>query len=138
VDSPFGGFISGWYSGTDLSRQKSASIENDAGKSMPLWVQDYYDPESPEDKWAEVKDLLEATAQADRHPLVINHVSGYVGKLPNYRKNACFVNAEAVSYIKHSHTPAGIVMMDFAGTNNSRGTKVQGEDLVRALIENNN
>ena len=67
-----------------------------------------------------------------------NHVSGYVGKLPNYRKNANFVNAEAVSYIKHSYTPTGIVMMDFAGTNTSRGATVHGEDLVRALIENNN
>ena len=136
-DGPFGGYISGWYSGTDLERQQAATIENAAGATFPIWVQDWYDPDDAESKWAEVQDMLDATAMATRRPLVINHVSGYYGRLPNYRKNANAINAKAVAYIRRNHTPAGVVMMDFAGTDTSRGTTVHGEDLVQALIDNN-
>lgn len=134
---PFGGFISGWYSGTELSPQQSARIEGGSGASFPLWVQDYYDPAGAEEKWTAVRDMLEATASADARPLVINHVSGYAGKLPDYRKNACVINARAAAFLKRSHAPAGIVMMDFAGVNTSRGVAVHGEDLVQAVIDNN-
>ena len=133
----FGGFISGWYSGTELSPQQSARIEGASGASFPLWVQDYYDPAGAEEKWTAVRDMLEATASADARPLVINHVSGYAGKLPDYRKNACVINARAAAFLKRSHAPAGIVMMDFAGVNTSRGVAVHGEDLVQAVIDNN-
>lgn len=136
-DGPYGGYISGWHFGTDLSQQQGASIQNAEGARFPLWVQDYYDPEGAEDKWAAVKNMLDATATAEHRPLVINHASGYVGKLPNYRKNANAINAEVVSYIKLNHTPVGIVMMDFAGTNTSHCVKVFGEDLVGAIMGNN-
>lgn len=72
----------------------------------------------------------------DIRPPVINHASGYVGKLPNYRKNANAINA-AAEYIRKNHTPAGIVMMAFAGAETSRGVSVYGAELVRVLVENN-
>lgn len=39
--------------------------------------------------------------------------------------------------IKARHAPAGIVMMDFAGENRTRGISVGGDVLVQALIEKN-
>ena len=151
---PFGGYIAGWYSGTDLTRQQAATLEDGAGEISPLWVQDYYDPEGADDKWKEVRAMLEATAAAEAtagasapgaapaapagpRPLVINHASGYVGKLPNYRKNANAINSAAAEYIRKNHRPAGIVMMDFAGAETSRGVSVYGAELVRVLVENN-
>lgn len=134
---PFGGYIAGWYSGTDLTRQQAATIEDGAGKITPLWVQDYYDPEGADDKWKAVRAMLDATAGAGPGPLVINHTSAYFGNLPNYRKNANAINAAAAEYIRKNHRPAGIVMMDFAGAETSRGVSVYGAELVRALVENN-
>ena len=136
-DGPFGGYISGWYSGTELSKQQSVVIENAAGTFFPLWVQDYYKPTGADDKWEEVREMMDATANASPRPLVVNHVSGYVGKLPDYRKNASDINARAAVHLRQNHAPAGIVMMDFAGTDTSRGIAVKGKELVHVLIENN-
>ena len=87
---------------------------------------------------AAVEGLLDAMASAgDDCPLVINHTSGYLGNLPDYRDNARNINAPAADYIKARHAPAGIVMMDFAGENRTRGISVGGDVLVQALIENN-
>ena len=135
---PIGGYIRGWTSGVDIASQKGASIIDKDGNASPLWVQDYYDPEGKDDKWSEVKDMLDAAASASEpFPLIINHVSGYVGSLPDYRSNARDINALAADYIRESGSPAGIVMMDFAGVSRSRGVKLGGDILVNALIDNN-
>ena len=135
---PMGGYIRNWSSGSQLSAQKGASIVGAEGESSPLWVQDYYHPEGEDDKWAAVAGLLDAMASAgDSCPLVINHTSGYLGNLPDYRANARNINARAAEYIASRHTPAGIVMMDFAGESRTRGVSVGGDVLVQALIENN-
>lgn len=106
--------------------------------TSPFWVQDYYHPDGKDDKWREVKEMLDNTAAAaEPYPLVINHASGYVGSLPDYRSNARDINALAAEYIQESGSPAGIVMMDFAGVARSRGVKVCGDILVKAIIGNN-
>ena len=135
---PMGANIKGWTSGKDLSAQKSAILVGVDGVESPFWVQDYYDPEGTDDKWEEVKDMLDATAYAaEPYPLVVNHVSGYVGNLPDYRTNAKNINSKAAAYIRESGKPAGIVMMDFAGVDRSNGKSVGGATLVKAIIENN-
>lgn len=132
---PIGAYIRGWTSGTDLSAQQSAVLVGEDGEESPFWVQDYYDPEGADDKWEEVKDMLDATASAtEPYPLVINHVSGYVGKLPDYRTNARNISAKAADYILESRAPAGIVMMDFAGVDRSGGKNVGGKALLEAII----
>jgi hypothetical protein len=133
-----GGYILDWSSSDKLDSQKSASITDVDGNSSPLWVQDYYHPEGKEDKWAAVKGLLDASASAgDSGPLVINHTSGYLGGLPDYRANAKNINLQAADYISSRRIPAGIVMMDFAGESRSKGVSVGGDKLVSMLIENN-
>jgi hypothetical protein len=135
---PVGGYLRGWSHSDRLDSQKSAFITDADGNSSPLWVQDYYHPEGIEDKWAAVKGLLDATASAgDKGPLVINHTSGYLGSLPDYRANAKNINAQAAEYLSSRHVPAGIVLMDFAGESRSKGVSVGGDQLVRMLIDNN-
>lgn len=135
---PIGGYLQGWTSGDDASAQRNARVVDGAGGAHPFWVQDYYNPDGADDKWAEVREMLDAAAAADEpRPLVINHVSGYLGKLPNYRGNARNVNARTAEYLKSLGGPAGIVMMDFAGVDRSGGTEVNGRALVAAIIGNN-
>ena len=135
---PIGAYIRGWTSGTDLSVQMNAVLVGEDGVESPFWVQDYYDPEGADDKWEEVKDMLDATASAtEPYPLVVNHVSGYVGNLPDYRTNAKNINAKAADYIRESGAPAGIIMMDFAGVDRSNGKSVGGKTLLKAIIANN-
>lgn len=135
---PVGAYINGWTSGDDIRSQMAAGIVGKDGISSPLWVQDYYHPQGKNDKWQEVKELLGAMESAtEPYPLVINHASGYVGSLPDYRTNARDINSTLALYIKETRKPAGIVMMDFAGVGTSKGVTVSGDALVQALIENN-
>lgn len=138
TDGPMGGYLRNWTSSSELQAQKSASVEDAEGKVSLLWVQDYYHPEGKDDKWAAVSGLLRAIASAnDNFPLVINHASGYLGTLPDYRGNAKNINALMADYIATHRTPAGIVMMDFAGVSRTKGVSVGGDILVQALIDNN-
>lgn len=132
------GNIRDWSFSEQLSSQQGASIVERNGNAYPLWVQDYYHPNGAEDKWAAVKGLLDASASAgDARPLVINHASAYIGKLPDYRTNARDINARTADYLSLRRAPVGIVMMDFAGVDRSNGVSVGGAKLVNALIENN-
>lgn len=137
ADGPFGGYLRGWTSSPDADRQHSAYILDASGAQSPCWVQDYYDPEGEEDKWEEIRDMLDAAAKAIEEPLIINHTSGYLGKLPNYRDNARNVNARTAEYIQNHDSPTGIIMMDFAGIDRSSGTTVNGKMLLDAVIANN-
>ena len=135
---PLGGYIRNWSSGGELSAQTGASVVDAEGETSPLWVQDYYHPEGMDDKWAAVAGLFDAMESAgDTCPLVINHASGYLGSLPDYRGNARNINIQATRHILSRRAPAGIVMMDFAGVNRTRGVYVGGDVLVQALIEKN-
>ena len=132
---PVGGYVEGWSHGKELLDQQAASIIGPDGVKGPLWVQDYYDPDDVETKWDAVRHLLDATAAS--RPLVINHTSGYLGNLPNYRKLAREINPLAAEHIRQLSAPVGIIMTDFAGVDTSKGIRVCGRELVRAVIENN-
>ena len=135
---PIGGYLHGWTSGDNPSVQRGAHVVDETGSEHPFWVQDYYHPDGTEDKWAGIRDMLDATVAAEEpRPLVINHASGYVGKLPDYRTNARNVNAKTADYIRGLSGPVGIVMMDFAGVDRSGGTEVGGKKLVEAVIRHN-
>ena len=138
LNGPFGGYIKGWTSSGDLQAQKGVRIEGEDGVESPLWVQDYYHPNGANDKWQQVQGMLDATASpSGPYPLVINHTSGYLSDLPDYRSNARNINSKAADYISQKGTPAGLVMMDFAGVDRSGGKEVAGLKLVNALIKNN-
>lgn len=135
---PIGGYLQGWTSSNDFVAQCRANVVDENGDKSPFRVQDYYHPEGADDKWDEIREMLDATATADEpRPLAINHASGYLGSLPNYRGNAENVNAKTAEYIKGLDGPVGIILMDFAGVNRSGGTNVGGKTLVEAVIGRN-
>ena len=135
---PIGGYIEGWTSGSDLASQKGSSILDGNGERSPFWVQDFYAPEGAQDKWEMIRRMLEAAAGADEpYPLVVNHTSGYLGSLPDYRANARNVNERTAEYLRTHSGPAGIVMMDFAGVDKSGSTAVGGKTLVEAVYGRN-
>lgn len=55
-----------------------------------------------------------------------------------YRANAARTHAVLFKFLRKQETaPAGIVWMDFAGTDRSHGYATRGKELVRRLIEGN-
>ena len=139
---PYGGYIKDWNHGADIGGQKKSSIMvRGAEAYFPVWIQDYYDPATVEDKWVIVKTMLDATtaaADSDTPPLVINHASGYIGgNLPDYRSNARSTNAKIADYLATSSAPVGIIMMDYAGAAKSSGVSVYGDVLLDAIIKHN-
>lgn len=135
---PVGAYVEGWSHSEELPDQQAASIIGPDGVNGRLWVQDYYDPDDVETKWDAVMHLLDATAASPSpHPLVINHASSYLGNLPNYRKLAREINPLAAEHIRQLSAPVGIIMTDFAGVDTSKGIRVSGRELVRAVVENN-
>lgn len=139
-DGPIGGYVRNIIDKTaDLTEQQSAWINGPLYKKQALWCQDYYAPSSKSDKWAEIKDMFDATAAATApYPLVMNNTSGYIGALiPNYVQNAVNVNGDAATYIATLSGPTGIVMMDFAGVDSYSGSNVSGAKLVDAIINHN-
>lgn len=139
-NGPIGGYVRNIIDKTaDLAEQQSAFINGPLYKKQPMWCQDYYAPSCKSDKWAEIKDMFDATVAASQpYPFVMNNTSGYTGSLiPNYVKNAANVNGDAAEYIATLSGPTGIVMMDFAGVDQYSGSNVNGAKLVNAIIAHN-
>ena len=137
LNGPIGGQINSWSSSTVLLQQQSATVQGENSVTWPLWVQDHYNPKGADDKWEQVQRMFDLAAECEEepYPLVINHTSGYLGDLPDYRSNARNINARAAQYVLSNSATAGIVMMDFAGVDRSGGKDVGGRTLVEALIE---
>lgn len=135
-DEQYGAYIKGWTSGTDLEKQKSATVGEGS-----LWVQDYYDPDGAEDKLDAIGKMLSAfSSNEERGIWCINHTSGYVpGVLnaPDYAANAENVNGKTAEWIEALSGSAGIIMMDFAGSDWYNNYSVSGDTLLTAVISHN-
>lgn len=136
--------------GFNKKNNKIGTSETDPSKYETLWVQDKDNPDGKDDKRAALKEYFDDFSNAaDGNPnceiWCFNHTSGYIGSPPfpiNYPDNAENVNGWAADYIKDSiKGPAGIVMMDFAGTHTRKRFNtdytVYGDTLVNATIEHN-
>lgn len=136
ADEPIGGYVHNWYSGTDIERQKSASIEE-----TPLWVQDYYDPEGMDDKLSAVRNLLvDFAANSEPGIWCFNHTSGYTPGIfgaPDYGENASNINSKTAEIIESLSGSTGIVMMDFAGASKYKSYNVYGDKLLVSIINHN-
>ena len=131
-----GARLRGWTSSDEIERQKSATIGDGV-----LWVQDYYDPDGADDKMDAIKGLMSSFA-ANTVPDIwcINHASGYNSAIfgaPNYGSNAENVNKATAEYIRTLKGSVGFVLMDFAGAKHYKSFDVGGDELVRAVIEQN-
>lgn len=135
-NGPIGAYVTGWYSGKDIRKQKSAKINDGA-----LWVQDFYDPDGKDEKLQAIKTMLdEFAAGTAPGTWCINHTSGYtpgIFKAPDYGENAQNVNGQTADWIDGLNGSAGIVLMDFAGSSRYRSYQVYGDRLLKALIDHN-
>lgn len=148
-ESPYAGFISGWSHSADFASQKNASITS-AQYSGRLYVQDFYectDSGADETKMAAVKEMYKFSATlcqpgAPANVWVVNHTSGYTKSASSdgnrnlaAKANSALIDCLADASI--SAGPTGIVLMDFAGVDESNKYAVNGLALVNAIISHN-
>ena len=104
-----------------------------------LKVQDYYHVTSNSTKTDYIQSMLEESMNIHcPNRMYINHTAGYsdtFGITSSYRSNAQNTNPFTTNYLNSHSGPAGIIMMDFAGSNSD---STGGLDLVNAVINNNN
>lgn len=154
-NGPVGAYVRDWDDYPVYSADEHAVAVNRSGKSFELRVQDHYGPDGKADKLAAIYDLMDHAA---RRPVwTINHTSGYISGSISYGENAQNVNSEVAEHIRDLDGHAGIVVMDFAGTDSFKGPylydrepswsyngevnhvnwKVSGAELVDAIIRKN-
>ena len=149
---PLGGFVTGWSSDKDFANQQGGTITGSDGNSCPLWMQDYYQPNSDrEGKERAIRLMLDAAMERDltgnQPAWVMNYTAGNTQVLfsDGYRENAVYAHQVVLDYLAdETHTGStGIVFMDFAGVDQSKSCDgsttydVKGKQLLQALINQN-
>lgn len=144
----YGTMASGWAHGTDLP----VVTLKGAGGVVSMLLQDFYDTslkDGLEAKKTAVRRLYECKLLSSQYPQwTINHTSGYalnmnhngiegISTSQGYRYNASTINNYLANLITDMPHDAGIVMMDFAATDDSDGWNVSGLRLTRAIIDSN-
>ena len=152
ADIPLGGFITGWSSDKDFANQQGGTITGPDGSNCPLWMQDYYEPNSDrEGKDNAIRLMLDAAMgrnlTTQQPAWVMNYTAGNTQSFlsDGYRENAVYAHQVVLDYLKdETHTGStGIVFMDFAGVEQSKSAsgddmfEVKGLQLVQALIAQN-
>lgn len=151
-----GGFFSGWTGSDNWERQTRCRITSKADSYVPCYVQDYWEACSPETQQTKLDVIWRMLDFSTQHASTsssdaiwfFNMASAYAkadtlfgesfALSDGYRLNATRTNAAVIDYLKtHKPGPTGILMADYAGVNKSRGFKVRGKELVRAVIANN-
>ncbi len=148
AEKPLGAYCEGWTSALALETQKQGKLKG-ADSEGPLWVQDYWENITRENKDAALVRMLEAAAARDmkaaKPAWVINFPSAYIDGpfSDNYRKNAESANALAIKWLNEHKGSVGIIYMDFAGVDKStsfdksKEYQVMGMKLVDSVIRQN-
>lgn len=137
-----GGFISGWSHSANYTDQTKGTITAKS-ISVPCYVQDFYDVSADgatATKSAAITTMLSFYSVRNNNNRLwcINHTSGYTeSSSDGYRQNASIQNKVVIDYLTETAGPTGIIMMDYAGTDSSKGIDVHGMELVQAIIDNN-
>lgn len=144
-----GGYITNWSHSSDISSQKKGVINcNGIIKTSPLYVQDFYDCTNGQlpTKLAAMETMFQEAGKAlarttGTRTWAINHASGYTrsASANGNRENAVSTHQTALDFLSSCElgTPTGIVVMDFAGVDQSKDYEVKSLSLTRALIANN-
>jgi len=145
-----GGIVGGlvdWSDWTPGDNTHPAWIRNAKGQRGILRLQDHYAPKGKEDKQQAITTLLEAAAM--RPEWTVNHTSAFPPLGKSYGENAQGVNATTADLIRQMKGKTGILVTDFAGTDEYQGPiyagdaeairdwKVNGKQLVEAVIQQN-
>lgn len=138
---PHGCVLQGWG---DKEANRQGSIESANGRWGTFHVQDFYDVTgsgATDKKKQYVKDMLHQSAASTNDHIYFNYTSGYtVVGMAGINANAKNINtylAELLEANADENPCAGIVFMDFAGTDTYTLTAVNGKRLVKAIINSN-
>ena len=151
-EKPKGGFIDGWSSDKDFAKQQGGTITGSDGRSCPLWMQDYYQPNDDRvGKDSAIRLMLDAAMSrdlaSDSPAWVFNYTAGntMVFLSDGYRENAVYANQVVIDYLAdEAHMGStGVIFMDFAGVDESKSYngetvyEVKGLKLLDAVIAQN-
>lgn len=143
------GFVSGWSHSSDFASQQNVTARCGSASGR-LFVQDFYDctgTSADQTKVNAVTTMNDFAAQlcenaSHKNTWVINHTSGYTKSASSngnrdmaYKANTALLATLTTS--DHKHAPTGIVMMDFAGVEESSGYQTNGQSLVNTIIAQN-
>ncbi len=151
---PVGGFLTNWTGEINVEKQTAGIIvgkkTEDNGK---LYMQDFSDTHGTDGINKKVGAIRQMLLRSTRNKTtskgsirwVFNFASGYsktenifgneVSTSDGYRDNATNTHEAFLTFFENNTPgPAGIVLMDFAGVDDSNGYHVRGKELTDALI----
>ncbi len=143
------GFVSGWSHSSDFASQQNVTARCGSASGR-LFVQDFYDCTGSSADQTKINAVTTMNGFAaklcenssHKNTWVINHTSGYT-KSANSNGNrdmAQKANTALLSTLTasdHRHAPTGIVMMDFAGIEETSGYQTNGQSLINTIIAQN-
>ena len=139
----------GWSHSANFDDQTHAyvTVANDAGGGN-LCVQDNYDNTGANGAQTKIDAVLRMNShaatfnkpEADLNTMVINHCSGYTASASSNgnRDMAAKANTALLNQLRQGQDgPTGIVLMDFAGVDNSNGYQTNSQSLIDEIINLN-
>lgn len=151
--TPIGGFFRNWCGWIDWNSQTNGQIIGPNGALGKLYMQDLADTHESgklEEKMNAIKTMLDFSTQHQTLSessivWVYNFASAYskvmlgsISTADGYRDNAAHTNATIIDYLDtHEAGPTGIILMDYAGVDESNGYQTRGKELVEKIIANN-
>lgn len=140
---PVGGYITSWSHSENYTDQMKARFKG-KGQTENAMVQDFYEltmEGGSERKRTTVLNLLEKTMGMSSLFWAVNHTSGYTKSASSNsnRENAQNTHGAVLEFLSdESHSGrTGIIMMDFAGVDESNGYQTRGMELTKAIIAQN-
>lgn len=154
--TPIGGFFNNWTGEADWSRQTQGRITGPKNASTPAYMQDYaetFADGAMQTKLDAIGKLLDystthRTLVSSQVVWAFNFASAFskvtsllgynISQSDGYRDNAAHTHAFILDYLSsHTPGPTGVVLMDYAGVDATKGYAVRGRELVDTLIAHN-
>lgn len=148
-----GGFLQNWCGYVDWTAQTSCYItgpSSGANNRSKLYVQDFSNTDDNDGgitkKTNAIKKMLDfstkyTTEDETDVTWVFNFASSYPGDISTangYRGNAAESNATIIEYLQNNPAgPTGVILMDYACVDESKGYKTRGQELTDSIIANN-
>lgn len=152
--TPIGGFIQNWSGSPEWTNQTKGKIVGQrSDQTATLYMQDFSDTHATGGVDTKVKALermltfstTHRTYSASNIIWIMNFASAYskvesifgfeVSTSDGYRDNATYTHAAILNFLAtHKAGATGIVMMDYAGVDESNGYGVRGKELTDSLI----
>lgn len=155
--TPVGGFFENWTGSADWTYMTRPTILGTGSNSSKVYVQDYSETYKEGDLDIKIDAMKRLLAYGATHKnktratLVwyFNFASAYslvesffgyeISTSDGYRDNASHTHAAMLDFLSttEDHGPTGVVLMDYAGVDQSNGFNTKGRELVKAIITHN-